>query len=199
MNSTKHTRRQNRHDPPHLNEKRALVGYRSKRAEFKKPYFAVPSEGGVSFWAVPIVLLESAVWSGLGIYERRFIEVCVITNARTGGRENGRLVVTHDTLKAAGIKGDKIKQTIINLVKLGLVEVTHRGGPGNPARYRLTFLGHIEEANGTISYFPPTNDWIEVEREIIEGRRPARTKRHQAPGQKINSARSKCAPVSGAK
>jgi hypothetical protein len=178
---------------------RALVGYRNKRGEFKKPYFVVPRDGGVSFCAIPTALLESELWSALGIYEIRFVTAILIAHARAGGCKNGRLVLTHDQLKERHIRGDCIRATIGKLVSFGLLEVTHRGGPADPARYRITFLPHIEEMNGKIVHFPPGNEWIEIELEIIKGTRAARAKRREPPARKINSQRDRSAPVSGSK
>jgi hypothetical protein len=179
--------------PPHSNEIRELIGFRSNRAEFKKLYHVAPK--GVSWCAIPTVLLESQVWGTLGIYERRFIDAILIVHARAGGRENGRLILTHDTLKDRGIKGDKIRRTIANLVSSGLLEVTHKGRTADPSRYRVTFLSHKEEIGGRVSFYPPTNDWIEIEIQIIEGRRQPRPKLHEPPAQKIDSQRSKNGPV----
>jgi len=180
---------------PHLQELRALLGYREKRAEFKKNYFAIPE--GVSFTPIPTVLLESEIWSTLGIYDRRFIDAIMIAHARAGGCKNGRLVLTYEQLKEKGIRGDRIRPTIERLVELKLLEVTHKGGPGDPARYRVTFLPHqIEAPNGRVSHYPPGNDWIEIELEIIDGRRHAREKRrdaHRFTSEPVPGA--KCAPV----
>ena len=180
MGSTDRGRKQVRAAGPRLQEIKALAGFRNDKARFKKPYFVVPT--GVSFSAIPTALLESEVWSALRIYEYRFITAILIAHARAGGCKNGRLVLTHEQLKERRIKGDKIRPVIANLVSSGLLEVTHRGGPADPARYRVTFLSHIEEQlNGRITFFPPGNDWIEIEREIISGRRAARVKRHDPP------------------
>ena len=179
MGSTDHGRKRIRLES-RLQEMKALVGFRNDKASFKKPYIVVPK--GVSYSAIPTVLLESEVWSALRIYEYRFITAILIAHARAGGCKNGRLVLTHEQLKERRIKGDKIRPVIANLVSSGLLEVTHRGGPADPARYRVTFLSHIEEQlNGRITFFPPGNDWIEIEREIISGRRAARVKRHDPP------------------
>ena len=138
-------------------EMRILASYRNERAESKssKRYFPVPGER-VSFTAIPTVLLESEVWKSLGIYARRFIDEIIVLHARAGGCKNGYLILTHQRLKERGIEGDRIKPTIENLVKLGLLEVTHKGGPADPSRYRVTFLPHrIEEPSGRVTYYPP--------------------------------------------
>jgi hypothetical protein len=68
------------------------------------------------------------------------------------------------------------------LVAFNLLEVTHEGGPADPARYRVTFLPHrIDEPNGRVAFYPPGNEWIEIELEVIEGSRVAREKRHKPP------------------
>src|SRR6516162_11104147 len=182
-------------EPPRQKEMRILANYRNARGESKKGYFAVPKEK-VSFIAIPTALLESSVWGSLGIYDRRFIDQILIVHARLGGVKNGYLRLTHLQLKAAGIKGDRIKSTVDNLVRFRLLEVTHQGGPADPSRYRVTFLPHInQEVSGRIIHYPPGNDWIEIE---IKGLN-AREKRHTAPHQKADFQRSKYGPVSGAK
>lgn len=177
-------------------EMRILANYRNARGESKKSYFPVPKEK-VSFIAIPTALLESSIWRSLGIYDRRFVDQILIAHARSGGVKNGYLRLTHLQLKAAGIKGDCIKPTIDNLVRLRLLEVTHQGGPADPSRYRITFLPHIiEEVSGRIIHYPPGNDWIEIEIDLNGA--VAREKRHTAPHLKTDFQRSKYGPVPGA-
>jgi hypothetical protein len=140
---------------PRMQEMRALVGFGNARAKFKETYFVVPPEG-VSFCAVPTALLESAVWKTLGINERRFVDAIHVAHSRAGGRKNGCLTLTHKQLKRMGIHGDRINPVIENLVVSGLLQVTHRGGPADPSRYRVTYLPHcIEEPNGRVVFYPP--------------------------------------------
>jgi hypothetical protein len=167
---------------PRLQDMKILAGYRNEKAKFKT-YFVVPKKGVCT---VPTALLESEIWSDLRIYELRFIRALLIVHARAGGTKNGRLILTYERLKKWGIRSDHIKRTINKLEELGLLEVTHNGGPGDPSLYRVTFLPHIERLNGRISYFPPGNEWIEIEMQITEGSRNARSKR-QPPGRKIGS------------
>jgi hypothetical protein len=195
MDDTARAGKQNRR-APRFDEMQALRGFRNDKAKFKKSYFVVP-EKGVSFSAVPTALLESEVWSVLGIYEIRFVTAILIAHARTGGCKNGRLVLTHKLLKARRIRGNRIRSAIDKLVSLGLLEVTHKGGPADPARYRVTFLPHIEELNGKVSYFPPGNDWIEIELEIIDGARAVRRRRSPVL-EKNDFQRGTTAAVSGA-
>jgi hypothetical protein len=177
-------------------EMRILAHYRNARGESKKSYFPVPKER-VSFVAIATALLESSVWRSLGIYDRRFIDQILIVHARSGGVKNGYLTLTHLRLKAAGIKGDRIKPTVDNLVRLRLLDVTHQGGPADPSRYRVTFLPHIiQEVSGRIIHYPPGNEWIEIE---IDSRVVAREKRHTPPHLKTDFQRSKYGPVPGAK
>jgi hypothetical protein len=92
------------------------------------------------------------------------------------------LTLTHKQLKRMGIHGDRINPVIENLVVSGLLEVTHRGGPADPSRYRVTSLPHcIEEPNGRVVFYPPGNEWIEIELEIVEGKRTLREPRHVPP------------------
>jgi hypothetical protein len=126
--------------------------------------------------------MESAIWKALGPYERRFIDAIMIAHVRAGGSENGRLILTHEQLKEQLIVGGRITSVIQSLVDYGLLEVTHKGGRTSPSRYRVSFLGHCTiESSGRIAHYPPTNDWIKIELEIIDGKRVAREKRHKPP------------------
>jgi hypothetical protein len=67
------------------------------------------------------------------------------------------------------------------------VEVTHQGGHAggarqNPSRYRLTFM-NSSVRSVAIEYLPATNDWVEVELALLDGRRQ-RQKRHKDPSLK---------------
>src|SRR5215467_7329572 len=148
MSSTDHGRKRIRLES-RLQEMKALVGFRNDKASFKKPYFVVPT--GVSFSAIPTALLESEVWSALRIYEYRFITAILIARARAGGFKNGRLVLTHEQLKERRITGDQIKPVIASLVSLGLLEVTHRGGPADPAKDdRDVTIAHLQAKLSTM-------------------------------------------------
>jgi DNA-binding HxlR family transcriptional regulator len=97
---------------------------------------------------------------------------------------NGYLTATFDQLEMQRIPRSFIARTINNLEELGLLEVTHQcghagGARQNPSRYRLTFLNSSLRSVAT-EYLPATNDWVEVELALLDGRRQRR-KRHRTP------------------
>jgi hypothetical protein len=82
------------------------------------------------------------------------IELC-----RHGGKDNGRLPVTHQDFQEYGIDHDAIAPAIRELEALGFIEVTQRGTAGKagqrrPNLFRLTYLLSFGEA--------PTNEWMAV-------------------------------------
>ena len=172
-----------RRDKPRLLELQALIGYRNARSHpHHKKVFEIPKQG-VVFVAIPGALLESDMWVSLRIYELRFITAAICKHLALGSAENGKIALMHQELKTKWrIPGNRIKPVIEKLTKLGLLKVTHKGGPKHPSRYRLTFLRHKEEqASGPPRYCTPTNDWIEIELAAQDGRLPIREKRHTPP------------------
>jgi hypothetical protein len=71
------------------------------------------------------------------------------------GQENGRLIVTHDDFRNAGMNGDLVADAIDELIFKGLIRVA-RGRSGNgtphPNLYSLT-------SYPTHDSLPATNDW----------------------------------------
>jgi hypothetical protein len=129
----------------------------------------------LGFVAIPAVLLQSLVWNSLGIYEIRFLSFLLAEYLRHGRTMNGYLTATFDQLEAQRIPRSFIARTINNLVELGLLEVTHQGGHAggarqNPSRYRLTFMNSSLRSVVT-EYLTATNDWVEVELALLDGRR----------------------------
>jgi hypothetical protein len=165
----------------------ALQRHRNSKSSFKLT-LDVPS--GLCFAAIPTVLLQSLVWNSLGIYDLRLISFLLAEHLRHGRTMNGYLTATYDQLVAQRIPRSSIARTINNVVELGLVEVTHQGGHAggarqNPSRYRLTFM-NSSVRSVAIEYLPATNDWVEVELALLDGRRQ-RQKRHKDPSLKRGS------------
>jgi hypothetical protein len=162
----------------------SLRQYRNSKSTFKLT-LDVPSDLG--FVAIPAALLESQVWSSLGVYEHRFISFLLVEHLRHGRAENGYLKATFDQLVAQRIPRSCIARTIKRLEELGLLEITHQGGHAggarqNPTLYRLTFVNSSLRSAST-EYLPATNDWVEVELALLDGSRQ-RQKRHKAPSVK---------------
>jgi hypothetical protein len=153
--------------------------------------FEVPGDVAVAWTAKPCTLLRARVWRSLGIYERRALDALEVEHCAHAGRENGYLILTFDTALDWGIPYNAYKRTMARLCDLKLVEQTHkgryRGGAKlDPNLYRLTYLPHaLKGATGAPLYFFPTHDWIDIEVDLIEGRRrPLREKRHAPPTRK---------------
>ena len=107
-------------------------------------------------WAwITAELLNSAAWRGLSINARRLIDFLLREHCNHAGRENGRLVATHEQLKAYGMTAESIRRAIEQCKRLGLIEHQRGGrwaGTNAPSRFRLTFYA---DAEGN----PATDDW----------------------------------------
>ena len=106
------------------------------------------------------------------------------------GKENGFLIFTYDDGVRAGIPRASFNSTIGWLIEVGLVEKTHNGGYAggalrDPSRYRLTYLPQKhEEAIGGPTYLFPIHNWVDIELEVLDGKRFLREKKHKAPSRK---------------
>jgi hypothetical protein len=162
---------------------------RNAKSSFKPSKIRVVPPG-MAFVPRPPLLLKSAVWRGLGIYERRMLEALEIEHCRHGGKENGYLILTYDQAVQAGIERRYFLRTIETLKELKLIEVTHTGQYGSLAKtdpnlYRLTYLLHKHAAvSGAPTYFHATHDWIDVELAILNGQRKLPPPRHVPPQRK---------------
>lgn len=109
-----------------------------------------------------------------------------------GGAENGRLPVTYQDFKAAGVARSTIALALAELVALGLIERTDAGrmgwgeDKGRPSTYRLTWIGTAERSK-------PTNEWqrhksvedaeqaVAEARAAVQGRRKAKGEAETLP------------------
>jgi len=138
---------------------------------------------GEPFVCLTRELMRSAAWSGCSIYARHLMDFLIIDHMQHAGRENGRLKATYDQLAERGIPRKLVSSAVQELVELGLLERTSKGGRNMPSLYRLTFL-HTADAK-------PTDEWRRISAEMASGtaevmkamRRRARGKsqpRHEA-------------------
>ncbi|SER58417.1 hypothetical protein SAMN05216548_12714 [Faunimonas pinastri] len=111
-------------------------------------------------WSVPVpgALLDSPAWLVLSHRAFKVLGAIMAEHARTGGKENGALVVPYSDIEARGLRRPSISEAIAELQALGLVAVTDRGGRSygslrRPSTYRLTWLG-------TPDALGPTNEWL---------------------------------------
>ena len=126
------------------------------------------------FVAVPLEVLRSDAWRGLGIHARRVLDALLVEHVAHRGLENGRLVAPYDQLeKDWGISRRKIAGAIRELEQRGLVQrvaIGHgnrRTGERAPSLYRLTFLASLPDR------LPASNEW----RAYSAPRRSAKTDR----------------------
>jgi hypothetical protein len=136
-----------------------------------------PRGSGIAWVPKPRVLLRSRVWASLGIYDHRMLAALECEHADHGGKQNGNLVLTYDDGEKVGIPRRFFNSTLARLSTLGLVNREHRGGYAggalrDPSLYRLTYLPQkFEGASGSPIYLNPSNEWIEVELEVLDGKR----------------------------
>ena len=92
----------------------------------------------------PIEMLRSPAYRVLSLSARRMLDRIEIEHARHGGKENGRLPVTHADFREYGIDRHAVAPGIREVVALGFVEQTQRGFAGTaqhrPSLFRLTYL-----------------------------------------------------------
>ncbi len=129
-------------------------------------------------------LLASPSWRALSINGYRLMSFLLVEHCNHAGRENGRLMATHEQLKAYGMTSDAIRQVIDECVALGLIEHTRGGrwgGTNKPSTFRLTFYADAEGS-------PPTNDWKRFTVEhLVELRNQRSGKRIKVQNQKAAS------------
>jgi hypothetical protein len=85
--------------------------------------------------------------------------------ARSGGRENGRIICTVRDLKAfCGVSADKIKPAIMEAMGLGFLKVKWgvpgAKGFGRSTEFGLTYLVKVGEGG---EFVEPTDDWAKFD------------------------------------
>ncbi|OAS26002.1 hypothetical protein A5481_07535 [Methylobacterium platani] len=101
-----------------------------------------------------------------------------------GGADNGRLPVTYEDFKTAGVARSTIALALAELIALGLIERTDAGrmgwgeDKGRPSTYRLTWIGTAERLK-------PTDEWqrhksVEDAKKAVEEARAAVHERRKA-------------------
>lgn len=103
-----------------------------------------------------IEMLESPAYRTLSLSALRVLARIQIEFARHGGKDNGKLPVTHEDFRQYGVRRHTIASAQRELEALGIIEITERGRAGNaefrrPNLFRMT---HRETENAE-----PTNEW----------------------------------------
>jgi hypothetical protein len=182
----------------HRAELHRLKKLRDKKGSRNLGKVSLPPKGSGIAW-IPRLrpLLRSRVWASLGIYHHRMLAALECEHANHGGKQNGELVFTYEDGERAGIPRRYFNQTLTRLIEIGLVNREHRGRYAggafrDPSRYRLTYVPQkVEELSGPPLYLFPSNEWIEVELEILDGNRALRKKRQPPTREKQRPAREK--------
>jgi hypothetical protein len=128
------------------------------------------------FAARTIEMLRSPAMRVLSLTGRRILDRIEIELATHGGKDNGKLPVTHADFRQFGIDHDAIGAGIREVCALGFVQLTRRGRAG--------VAGHRCPSLFEITYRPiegaePTNAWRQIatveEAEQIAARARAQT------------------------
>jgi hypothetical protein len=103
-----------------------------------------------------IEMLRAPAMRVLSLTGRRILDRIEIEHARHGGRDNGKLPVTHADFREFGIDHDAIAPGIREVCALGFVKLTRRGFAGNaehhcPSLFQLTY----RPTDGA----EPTDEW----------------------------------------
>jgi hypothetical protein len=168
----------------HRAELHRLKKLRDKKGSRNLGKVSLPPQGsGIAWIPRPRALLRSHVWASLGIYHHRMLAALECEHANHGGKQNGELVFTYTDGEKAGIPRRYFNATLTWLDTIGLMKREHQGSYAggalrDPNLYRLTYLPQkIEQLSGPPLYLFPSNEWIEVEEEILAGKRVLRGKR----------------------
>jgi hypothetical protein len=167
----------------HRGELIRLKKLRDKKGSHDVGKVSLPPQGsGIAWIPRPRGLLRSQVWASLGIYHLRMLAALECEHVDHGGKQNGSLVLTYSDGEKVGIPRRCFNQTLGWLRKVGLVELEHRGRYAggalrDPNLYRLTYLPQmIEQVTGPPLYLFASNDWIDVELDVLDGKRTLRRK-----------------------
>jgi hypothetical protein len=104
-------------------------------------------------------MIASPAWRVLSLSAHRVLCRLEIELCSHGGKDNGRLPVTHQNFQDYGIHHHAVNPAIRELEWLGFIEVTQRGTAGKaeqrrPNLFRLTYVKSFGEE--------PTDEWMAV-------------------------------------
>lgn len=117
-------------------------------------------KSGDQFVMHPVAMLQSPAFVALSRSGHKVLARIEIEHCAHGGKDNGRLPVTHEDFRRYGIDHNSIHPAIREAEALGFIETTQRGIAGNggyrrASEFRSTYL----PANGK----PPTNEWAAIQ------------------------------------
>jgi hypothetical protein len=111
-------------------------------------------------------MLRSPAFRALSLTGHRILACIECEYCLHGGKDNGKLPVTHQNFQRFGIHHHCIGPGLRETQALGFIEITQRGLAGNadhrrPNLFRVTYL-HTDDGN------PPTDEWRKVAKEEAE-------------------------------
>jgi hypothetical protein len=142
-----------------------------------------------TWWTIQMI--ESPAYRALSLSAHRVIARIRLEHARHGGKENGRLPVTHRDFHKYGVTLSAVAPAIREAQALGFIRITEHGVAsagefGKPTLFELTHLP-VNEA-------PATSDWNKIESieeatavALAARREPARHDRISRKGERLRS------------
>lgn len=98
-----------------------------------------PPQGEPWVW-LSAALLASPAWRSMSVNARRALDRLMLEHMAHGGKENGKLQVTHRDFIEAGVSRDFVADAIDELEHLRLIRITSRGRGGTGITHANRFL-----------------------------------------------------------
>ena len=99
-------------------------------------------------------MLESHAYRSLSLSARRVMDRIELEHLKHGGKDNGKLPVTHRDFIHYGVRAATVRPAQQELIHKGFARITKKGRSGKngiATEFRLTYI-HADNR-------PPTNDW----------------------------------------
>ena len=156
-----------------------------------------PTECGFEqFCWMPLEMMEHEAFRALSLNSLRLLNRLLVEHAQQGGQENGRLVVTHESLRDYGLTGSCVREAIDECVAFGFLRVKAGGrwaGTNRPNRFQLTWLGWLDEDDTARD---PENAWKGVTEDIIARHQTQRSEKRAATRRWHATKKTDCTPTS---
>jgi hypothetical protein len=116
------------------------------------------------FFRMPVAVLDSPAYCGLSFKARALL---FDLGAQYRGNNNGDLAAAWSVMKKRGWKSkDTLQRALLELLEVGMIELTRQGGLHCASLYAVTWLS-IDECGGKLdvkSTAVPTNLWKQPRR-----------------------------------
>jgi hypothetical protein len=130
-------------------------------------------------------LIRSPVMRALGHTAHKILMCIESELCHHGGKDNGRLPVTHEDFKKFGIYRHGINPGLREVEALGLMRITEHGRGGNAEYRRSKLVGLTYLPSGNNREIPATNEWKAIatfeEAKAIARKARASPKQFSAP------------------